>query len=315
MSEATLAYRKIVDDILSLIAAGQLLPGDRLPAERALVTQYAVSRGTVKRALEELVRLGALDKRHGSGTFVLDKKQVFPIGGMGVKQVVRQMMDMQLTGSEIAAIFFMETWKRLPESEQVRLLFINNVPELMKMEEHEMQKECGMRVRSLSLGEAIDELENIRGAFDIVATTALCYPALMETARKKGMSIRVEQIVFSPSIEAIRAFVPIDGKAVAVGYKSKAYLKKLQRELLSYCPRAHVKPYRLEEWVLHGRTRREEYLVLPPMEEEEKERWRSGYDGEIIPFTCALDKGSSALLLERGRKCFEEKLLQKLPPQ
>ena len=56
--------------IRSEIVDGQLKPHDRLPAERELAGQYSVSRGTVRRALAELVAFGLVDVRPGSGAYV-----------------------------------------------------------------------------------------------------------------------------------------------------------------------------------------------------------------------------------------------------
>jgi GntR family transcriptional regulator len=42
----------------------------RLPSEPRLALQLGVSRGTLRQAIEQLVRGGLLIRRHGSGTFV-----------------------------------------------------------------------------------------------------------------------------------------------------------------------------------------------------------------------------------------------------
>lgn len=52
------------------IAAGIIQPGDALPSERDLATRVDVSRVTVRKAVQHLVRDGVLVQRHGSGTFV-----------------------------------------------------------------------------------------------------------------------------------------------------------------------------------------------------------------------------------------------------
>jgi GntR family transcriptional regulator len=49
-------------------------PGDRLPAERELIGEFGVARETLRRAIDEFVADGRLDRRHGVGTFVTRPK-------------------------------------------------------------------------------------------------------------------------------------------------------------------------------------------------------------------------------------------------
>lgn len=54
-------YRQIIEKIASLIRAGSLKPGDRLPPERELSAQLGIARGTITRAYEELARNGIVE--------------------------------------------------------------------------------------------------------------------------------------------------------------------------------------------------------------------------------------------------------------
>jgi GntR family transcriptional repressor for pyruvate dehydrogenase complex len=60
----------IADQIESLILDGQLNPGDKLPPERELATQYGVSRTAVREAMKLLEERGLLQSRNGVGGFV-----------------------------------------------------------------------------------------------------------------------------------------------------------------------------------------------------------------------------------------------------
>jgi GntR family transcriptional regulator len=53
--------------------------GDAIPAERQLAADLGVSRLTLRAALDELVRDGYLDRRHGSGTYVTEPKIAQPL--------------------------------------------------------------------------------------------------------------------------------------------------------------------------------------------------------------------------------------------
>jgi DNA-binding FadR family transcriptional regulator len=63
-------YRKIARQLSDLIAAGEFLPGQRLPAERELAKQFGVSRPPVREALIALEVEGKVEVRVGAGVFV-----------------------------------------------------------------------------------------------------------------------------------------------------------------------------------------------------------------------------------------------------
>lgn len=64
-------YRQIAGQLRALIAAGEFLPGSRLPAERDLARQLGVSRPSVREALIALEVEGMVDVRTGSGIYVM----------------------------------------------------------------------------------------------------------------------------------------------------------------------------------------------------------------------------------------------------
>src|SRR5438876_9420722 len=66
--------RDRVLDLVESIAVGQ-----PIPAERQLAIDLGVSRLTLRAALDELVRDGYLDRRHGSGTYVTEPKIAQPL--------------------------------------------------------------------------------------------------------------------------------------------------------------------------------------------------------------------------------------------
>jgi GntR family transcriptional repressor for pyruvate dehydrogenase complex len=59
------AYQRIVEQIEEALARGDLSPGHRLPSERELVVQFAVSRSTVREALRVLESNGVVRSRPG----------------------------------------------------------------------------------------------------------------------------------------------------------------------------------------------------------------------------------------------------------
>jgi len=64
-------YLRISRDLRRDIQAGRWKIGDRIPSEAELSQKYGVSRGTVRSAIEQLVREQMLRKEQGRGTFVI----------------------------------------------------------------------------------------------------------------------------------------------------------------------------------------------------------------------------------------------------
>ncbi|GLZ08150.1 GntR family transcriptional regulator [Actinomadura sp. NBRC 104412] len=66
------AFDEIIGQVRALIENGGLRPGDRLPSERALAEQFAVSRNTVREALRMLEISGLIQLKRGAsgGAFI-----------------------------------------------------------------------------------------------------------------------------------------------------------------------------------------------------------------------------------------------------
>ena len=60
----------VIQEIRSLIDAGHLVPGSKLPGERELAQMMNVSRPSLREALKVLSLLGVIENRPGSGTFL-----------------------------------------------------------------------------------------------------------------------------------------------------------------------------------------------------------------------------------------------------
>lgn len=62
---------ELVDALTRQVRAGELLPGQKLPTEAAIMEVFSVSRTVVREAISRLQAAGLVETRHGIGTFVL----------------------------------------------------------------------------------------------------------------------------------------------------------------------------------------------------------------------------------------------------
>ncbi|MEX2444670.1 MAG: substrate-binding domain-containing protein [Alkalispirochaeta sp.] len=62
-------YQIVSAWIRESIEAGRIDPGDKLPSESELIRRFGISRNSIRQAVNELVREGLVETRHGMGTF------------------------------------------------------------------------------------------------------------------------------------------------------------------------------------------------------------------------------------------------------
>lgn len=67
--------RQLEQEVTNLYA-----PGDYLPSEGELASRFGVNRHTLRRAIDELVDIGMVERHHGRGVVVLDNQVDYQIG-------------------------------------------------------------------------------------------------------------------------------------------------------------------------------------------------------------------------------------------
>lgn len=72
-------YKKVIDDLKTLIEKGAYKKGELLPSENDLCKTYSTTRVTVRQALTGLMNMGYITRRHGKGSIVSEPKQ-----GLGI---------------------------------------------------------------------------------------------------------------------------------------------------------------------------------------------------------------------------------------
>ena len=67
---AVALHHQIKEDVFLHLRSGRWPPGFELPSEESLCRHYGVSRGTLRRAISDLVSDGYIERQRGRGTFV-----------------------------------------------------------------------------------------------------------------------------------------------------------------------------------------------------------------------------------------------------
>jgi GntR family transcriptional regulator len=108
-------YLQLADIVRSQINGGGIRTGDALPSERELSEAIGISRVTVRKTLDLLLREGLLSRRHGSGTYVAPRivQPAALLSGFSAEMAVR---------GHIAGSILIETMTGLPTSDEAMAL-------------------------------------------------------------------------------------------------------------------------------------------------------------------------------------------------
>lgn len=91
---------RLADDIVGIIRDERLVPGDTLASSRELARRLSVTTPTVREALRRLEATGAVELRHGSGTYVgpgIGRRLLAnPHGVVVTRDAVRELVEARL---------------------------------------------------------------------------------------------------------------------------------------------------------------------------------------------------------------------------
>lgn len=141
--EKDLLHLKVIREILSQISLGVYRDGQRLPAERKLCQEFGISRGTLRRALEDLQKMGVLDIRPQSGAYVqrLPKSStthpVLPkdVANITVREILFARKAIELAAVELTAQrMTKDDLKALEQCIEQMQANLDNLPEYLRFD-------------------------------------------------------------------------------------------------------------------------------------------------------------------------------------
>src|ERR1700712_2562655 len=88
-------YKKVIEDLKSLIEKGEYKKGDLLPSENDLCRSYETTRVTIRQALSALTNMGYITRKHGKGSIVSEPKS--GLGILSLSGVTANIGDRKLT--------------------------------------------------------------------------------------------------------------------------------------------------------------------------------------------------------------------------
>jgi GntR family transcriptional regulator len=162
-------YRAIAADLAGKIRDGHYAPGEALPGQRELSTEYGVTLMTLRQALRELSGEGLIVQQPGKGTFVAPPHLAYQLGSL------RSFADdLREQGHEVRTTVIARSQRRVPSRIAARLRV--------------RESETGLRlerVRAFAGRRAIHQISWIREPYagrlrEVDFTTTSLYTALAD---------------------------------------------------------------------------------------------------------------------------------------
>lgn len=130
MAESTVKYVAVREHLEGRIAT--MSPGDQLPTEPKLCEEYGVSRITIRRAVEELIRTGRLVREQGRGTFVTEPRFTQELRKTSLDRITGFYGQQSGLGREVTSVVLANLLTRHEAAAAV--LGFNIADELIKLE-------------------------------------------------------------------------------------------------------------------------------------------------------------------------------------
>ena len=140
-------YLQLKRWIEDAIGRGAIKPGDALPSERDLAVKVDVSRVTVRKAVQQLVRDGVLVQRHGSGTFVAQPARRVE---QSLSQLTSFTEDMARRGMNTRAVW-LDRGLYVPSPEETVVLGLSAGDRVARIARLRLSNEVPMAIERASL--------------------------------------------------------------------------------------------------------------------------------------------------------------------
>ncbi len=202
-TDPTPLYQQLARNLRGHISDGSLKEGSSLPSERMLTEMTGMSRITVRKGIDELIREGLLFRKQGSGTFVA-RRIVAP-----VSELTGFSDDARSRGDDPAVIWMIKTYAS-PTEEEASALKIATSSEVVRLG----------RVR-LSGGEPL--------AIEHAVVPAVFLPDLDKLTDSLYAALKANGVPPTVGTQRIRAALATPTEAAILCIEEKAEILRIQR--------------------------------------------------------------------------------------
>ena len=229
-------YRQLVDSIQTAVKKGDLPAGHQLPTVQELTRILGIARGTVKRAYDELERIGLVEKVQGRGTFVCyqpsnsgsRKEQAMA----AINSMLDKLEEMGFSASEINIFLNLKLRERAEQEAHVKVAVVECNPENLSQMSEQLRHINGVDLYPYLLDSIQQYPYKLGEDFDLIVTTANHADYLESVVPLKKKVVRVALRLSADSLAPIIKLRP--GKKLGIIGHSHRFADLLHRTAQEY---------------------------------------------------------------------------------
>lgn len=308
-------YQQLVDTIRFAAGKGTLIPGQKLPTVQELSQSLGIARGTIKRAYDELERMGLVEKVQGRGTFL--RRESEPSGSRkeramaAIDSLFQQLEDMGLSMTEIHVFVDLRLRQLAEQEAAVRVAVIECNHENLSYMSEQLRHIPGVDLYSYLLESIQQYPYKLEEDFDLVVTTAAHAEYVSSILPAKT---RIARVALRPSTMFLHEVIKLrQGKRLGI----LGYSQRFADLLHSTCQTFAEGPVMSKPVAYTPETDLSDYLqnqdvVLVPKGYEkimggDAARKLSEFKGQVIECHYVMDEGSLLYLEAKIKNLLDEK--------
>lgn len=302
-------YQQLADAIYADIKSGKLPAGTKLATVREMAGQLKIAHGTVKRAYDELEKMGAIEMTQGRGTYIRyrpetsDSKKERAMAA--IEKMLNQLEVLDISPLEAKIFIDLKLRERAHLNKSISLALIECSPEVLYQLEESMRKFKNVESYQHLYDDILKYPYKIGEEMDIIVTSATHARELENVIPEKEKIVKVALNLVPRTIMQLALLEK--GQKVGIICQSQRFAELLQEVCRTYAKQTTVS----EPCLLNGQMDCGEYMkgIDALMVPEGYEKFCSGRDEELIEkfgekhkvIRCAyqIDQGSLMYLEER----------------
>jgi DNA-binding transcriptional regulator YhcF (GntR family) len=235
-------YQQVADAIYADIKSGKLPVGTKLATVREMSNQLQIARGTVKRAYDELEKMGAIEMTQGRGTYIRYRPETSDSRKERAMDAIEKMLDqlesLELSPVEAKIFIDLKLRERVRLNKAISVALVECSPEVLHQLEESMRKLKNVEMYQYLVDDILEYPYKIGEEMDVIVTSATHAKALENVISEKGKIVKVALGLVTRSIMQLALLEK--GQHVGVICQSKRFGTLMQDVCLAYAKQTNV---------------------------------------------------------------------------